>query len=341
MQNYQEIPKKIKCPICCTNGAHLLWSASSKQAAQNFVLYEKQPERFLKLVEHIESLWEQNTCDVVRCDKCGFCFSNPYIGGDEHFYRLAYDRSGYPTWKWEFQLTYNILSEFSKSDLKLLEIGAGDGAFVKKIAEDILSKESIVCTEFSKYGRHQIEKLGLKCLSQDVRSLSDAKLEGSFDVVCLFHVLEHMDRLDIFFQKLSWLMKVGGSLFIAVPNQRRIEFNELNGALLDMPPNHIGRWNNECFKEIGRRNGFNIEDYKVEKSSLLSMVKQFATYRFLRRSQQSGSFENHIQRIKNRHLLRIFQVIGAAVSSIMAIPAFTKKGVGEGNSQWVHLIKVK
>jgi len=341
MQNYQKISKKIKCPVCCTNDAHLLWSASSKQAAQHFVLHEKHPERFLELVAHIESLWGQNTCNVVQCDRCGFCFSNPYIGGDERFYRLAYDRSGYPTWKWEFQLTYNVLSKFSKSDLKLLEIGAGDGAFVKRIAEEILPKENIFCTEFSEYGRHQIEKFGLKCFSDDVRSLSNAELEENFDMVCMFQVLEHMDRLEVLFQKLNWLIKRGGSLFIAVPNPRRIEFNELNGALLDMPPNHVGRWNNECFKEIGRQNGFHIEEYEVEKSSFSTMAKQFVTYRFLRKSQQSGSVENHIQRIKNRNLLRIFQMIGVAINSIMAIPAFTKRGFGEGNSQWVHLIKVK
>lgn len=340
MQNYQKISKKIKCPVCCTNDAHLLWSATSRQAAQHFVLHEKHPDRFSELVSHIEVLWGQNTCEVVQCDKCGFCYSNPYIAGDIRFYELAYDRSGYPTWKWEFQLTYDVLKMFSNPERTLLEIGAGDGAFVKRIADEILPKENIFCTELSEYGRHQIEKLGLKCFPGDIRDLQSAESEGSFDIVCMFQVLEHMDRLDVLFRKLYWLMKTGGSLFIAVPNQRRIEFNELNGALLDMPPNHVGRWNKECFQEIGERNGFHLEEYKIEQSSFSTMARKFITHRFLRKSQQSGSLENHIQRIKNGRRLRIFQRIGVGVNAIMAIPALTKKGVGMGNSQWVHLIKL-
>lgn len=341
MQSYEQSLKKARCPICCTDNAHLLWYVSSKQAAQHFVLQEKYPDRFLDLVSHIENLWGQNTCEVVQCDKCSFCYSNPYIAGDERFYSLAYVRSGYPTWKWEFQQTYDVLNKSVRSGAKLLEIGAGDGAFVRRIAENILPKENILCTEFSEYGRRQIEKFGVKCLSEDVRNLSNAELEGSIDVVCMFQVLEHMDKLEALFKKLNWLIKKGGSLFIAVPNQSRIEFNELNGALLDMPPNHIGRWNKKCFDEIGRQNGFHVEDYQVEKMNYTSMAKQFVIYRFMRNSQQSGTFENRLLKVRNRHILKIFQVIGVAVNSIVAIPAFTRMNSGLGNSQWIHLIKAK
>lgn len=339
MQNYQQIPKTIKCPVCSTSKAHRLWDVTSNQAAQHFVLKEKYPERFSELVSHIEGLWEQNTCEVVQCDNCSFCYSNPYVAGDKRFYDLAYDRSGYPKWKWEFQLTYDLLKESSRSDLKLLEIGAGDGAFIKRISQYLLPKENIFCTEYSKYGRNQIEQLGVKCFSEDIRHLSSPELEGNFDIICMFQVLEHMDRLDILFQKLNWLMKTGGSLFIAVPNPQRIEFIELNGALLDMPPNHVGRWNRRCFEEIGNQNGFYVGDYKLEEYRLVPMAKQFVIYRYLQKAQQSGSFENKIQKIKNRKMLRTMQVLGVAVNSLVAIPAFIKKNFRTGDSQWVELIK--
>lgn len=339
MKDHQQISKKNRCPVCFNSNVHFLWSATSHQAAQNFVLQEKYPERFFELVSHIESLWGQTTCDIVQCDKCGFCYSIPYIAGDKKFYSLAVFRSGCPTWKWEFQLTFDSLNNYSGSDFKLLEIGAGDGAFVRRIAEKILPKKNILCTEYSKNWKYQIEKFGVKCLSEDVRNLSNAELKERFDIVCMFQVLEHMDRLEVLFQKIHWLMRDGGSLFIAVPNYKRIEFNELNGGLLDMPPNHIGRWNKKCFEEIGKRNGFLIEDYKIEKSSFISIAKQFIIYRLLRKSQQSGSFENQLLKIKNRYLLKIMHMIGVAVNTIKAIPALTKINSGLGNSQWVHFIK--
>lgn len=339
MQNYQQIPKKVRCPICCTDDSHLLWCVSSRQAAQHFVLQEKHPERFLELASHIESLLGQNTCEVVQCDKCEFVYSNPYIAGDDRFYSLAYVRSGYPTWKWEFQMTYDVLSKYASSNDKLLEIGAGDGAFVRRISEKILSKQNILCTEFSEYGRRHIEKFGVRCLSEDVRNLSSATTKKSFDIICMFQVLEHMDRLDVLFHKLNSLLKKRGSLFIAVPNERRIKFNELNGALLDMPPNHIGRWNKKCFEEVGKQYGFYVKDYRVEESSFTSMAKQFVVYRFMRKSQQKGSFENKISKINNLYLLKIMQIIGVAINSITAIPALTKMNYGLGGSQWIHFIK--
>lgn len=341
MKKYQYIPKKVRCPVCLTDNARRLWDTTSKQAAQHFVLKEKFPERFSELVSHIENLWGQNTCEVVQCMNCEFSYSNPYVAGDALYYKLLYLRCGYPSWKWEFQQTYNVLIKRSAADIKLLEIGAGDGAFVKRIAKKILPKKNILCTEFSEYGRQEINKFEIKCLSEDVRNLSDAALEKSMDIICMFQVLEHMDRLEELFKKLFWLIKKDGSLFIAVPNQIRIEFNELNGALLDMPPNHIGRWNKKCFEEIGKRHGFHVEDYKVEEYSFISMAKQFIIYRLLRKSQQSGSFENKILKIKNKYLLRTMQMIGLVVNSIAAIPALAKKNSGAGDSQWVHLIKIQ
>ena len=341
MQSYQNLLKKIGCPVCYKDSVLLLWSADSKEAAKNFVLQEQHPERFFKLVSHIETLWGQNTCEVVKCCNCDFCFSYPYIAGDAQFYSLAYVRSGYPKWKWEFQLTFDVVSNISDRNLKLLEIGAGNGAFIRRIVGKYLPKENITCIEFSDYGRQTIENLGVKCLPEDVRNLSNPALEKNFDVICMFQVLEHMDKLDVLFQKLNWLLKNGGSVFISVPNPSRIEFNELNSALLDMPPNHIGRWNKKCYEEIGKRYGFHVNDFRVEGLEFFSMVKQFVIYRFLKSSQRTGSFENKVLTIKNRYLLRIMQILAVGVNFIAAVPALIKMNSGHGNSLWIHLKKTK
>jgi len=319
-----------------------LWNVSSKQAAQHFVLKEQYPDTFADLVSHIEDLWGQNTCEVVQCDQCGFCYSYPYVAGDERFYSLAYVRSGYPKWKWEFQITYDVLRRNLRANDKLVEIGAGDGAFIRRIAEEILPKENIFCTEFSAYGRDQIKAFGVNCVSKDVRELSGLEFEKFADVICLFQVLEHMDRLDVLFEKLNWMLKPGGSIFVAVPNPNRIEFNELNGALLDMPPNHIGRWNKECFEALGKKNNLRVADYKIEDSAFVSMAKQLIIYRFLRNSQNSGSFSNKLRKVENGHLRSIAQVLGVTVNAIMGIPAvlsLIEAKSNLGNSQWVHFVQ--
>jgi predicted SAM-dependent methyltransferase len=155
----------------------------------------------------------------------------------------------------------------------------------------------------------------------------------------MFQVLEHMDGLDALFTKLHWLMKEGGSLFISVPNPLRTQFNELNGALLDMPPNHVGRWNKRCFEEMAAKTGFHVESYETEALNAVSMAKQFMQYRFLRKSQNGKSVANRITKIKNRRLRRPLQALGAGVELITGSRMLLRFDKTLGASLFVQLRK--
>ncbi len=340
MKSYLLKSTKVNCPVCDSNDAKILWKTTSDQSAQHYVLKQKDFQRHFKLTTQIESLWGQNTCEVIRCNNCDFCFSNPYVAGDEKFYTIAFERNGYPKWKWEFEETFKVLKDnTNNTHLKLLEIGAGDGAFINKIPPNILLKENIVCTEFSEFGRKKIENIGVKCYDIDFRNFKALEFHENYDFICMFQVLEHLDNIQLTFHKLNWLLKTGGSLFIAVPDNLRIEFNELNGALLDMPPNHIGRWNKKCFELVGIRFGFKIENYKTENASFISMAKQYINYRMLRKAQVHGSFENWIFCLKSNLFSKIFRVVGFALNTIYCIPILYNMDPNHGGSQWVHFIK--
>lgn len=342
MKNYQSLPTtEVICPICHSEFGKVLWSVNSSQAAQHYVLKEVDPQRFLKLTSHIEHLWKQKTCDVVQCNNCSFCYSNPYIAGDDKFYALAYERTGYPTWKWEHQLTYETLLHEDSKDLKLLEIGAGDGAFIKRITPNLTSTQNLVCTEFSDYGRNQIQNYGIKCFSQDIREIKDKTLEGYFNVVCMFQVIEHMDRLESLFETLNCLTQPDANLFLSVPNLKHIEFSELNGGLMDMPPNHIGRWNRKCFEIIGKRWGWQIDRFEIEKTDLISKALLFYKYRFWRTSQQSGTFANQIVQIKNSYLSKIMRLLGTGFYSLTDLRLLKLLNSEDlGLSQWIHMKKI-
>ena len=339
MQRYDLTPAQRECPVCYSSNAHVLWVVNSDQAAQHFVRKEADRTRFAELAAHIETLWGRQSCEVVRCDDCEFCFSHPYVAGDEAFYTLACDRGSYPTWRWEYQLTYEVLKDQAGSHHKLLEIGAGDGAFVRRVGGGLIRKENILCTEFSATGRERIRQHGFECFAEHIIELTTDELEGAYDFVCMFQVLEHMDQLDVLFQKLNWISKKGASLFIAVPNPKTIQFSELNGGLLDMPPNHIGRWNRSSFEAFGRRWGFTLQNHAIEDESMVSIVKTFLTYRFLKESQQAATLANRIRTIKNRSWRRAMQVVGVALSSMRALPALSRIRSDLGMSQWVHLVK--
>jgi 2-polyprenyl-3-methyl-5-hydroxy-6-metoxy-1,4-benzoquinol methylase len=342
IKHYQLTPTlEANCPICNSKSAQILWSVNSSQAAQHYVTKEAATQRFINLASHIKSLWKQDSCDIVRCDDCGFCYSNPYVAGDEKFYTFAYDRSGYPTWKWEHQLTYEVLLNEEVKNFKLLEIGAGDGAFVKGIVPNLTLSKNVVCVEFSDYGREQIQNYGIKCLSEDIREVKTEAFKEYFDVVCMYQVIEHMDRLDTLFQSLNWLTKPQAKLFISVPNPKQIEFSELNGGLMDMPPNHIGRWNKECFEKIGKRWGWQVDKFEIEKTNFISKAVLFYKYRFWRKSQESGTLANQISQIKNPHLNKLMRLAGIGFYTLKDLHILKKLRAKDlGLSQWVVMKKI-
>ena len=172
-------------------------------------------------------------------------------------------------------------------------------------------------------------------------SLSIAEIAGKFDILCLFQVLEHMDRLNELFERLNALSKTDSHLFISVPNAELIEFNESHGSLLDMPPNHIGRWNYQAFECIASQFGWLIKDYQKEPFNLKAILKQQIAYHYLRLSQCSSSLANRIERLKSENIrkpLRIFCACCYALCNISTLVQ-TLRNKNLGDSQWIHLVK--
>lgn len=343
--NYAHQPVTgVNCPVCGFDGGELLYSVTAAEAAQHYVLKEVNPERNQQLEAHIAKLWGQQTCDSIRCGSCGFGYANPYVAGDSIFYSLAYERSSYPAWKWEYAQTKTVIAKIASQTrpdtLRLLEIGAGNGAFVRKIAPELVAKENVLCLEYSDYGQKQILDYGVECRREDVRAL-DPSLSGKFNLICMFQVLEHMDKLDELFKKLNFLTTEGAHLFIAVPNPKRIQFNETTGSLLDLPPNHIGRWNRSGFEWMGSAHGWQLVEHLIEPKNIADTLKQQIAYRYLRVSQDPSSFANRIERIK----LGLFRKpLKSALAGIYALgrlgkllQAITYQDLGD--SQWVHLTK--
>jgi len=346
MNNYPLTEVTAFCPVCFEQKALLLYQVDSREAAQHFVLKEKDEAEFSALQMQIEKLWKNTVCKVLRCSNCSFSYAYPYVAGDSQFYSLAYKRESYPEWKWEYEVSYRVLERLlennQQKNIKLLEIGAGNGAFVRRISTRLIPRANILCTEFSDYGAGEIRRYGIDCRAVDVKEIDRAKYANYFGLVCLFQTLEHMDELDSLFTQLNLLTGSDADMFIAVPNDKNIELNENNEALLDMPPNHIGRWNRKAFEIICARHGWQIMEHKIEGGNFLPALKKFSVYRYLRESQRSGTVCNRVETIKNRLLHRCLQIPIVGFKAVAAIPLLRKIGASAlGDSQWIWLRKVR
>jgi 2-polyprenyl-3-methyl-5-hydroxy-6-metoxy-1,4-benzoquinol methylase len=325
--NYDLKPIAAQCPVCAAEEGLLLYSVNNLQSAQHFILKEKYENIHAKLANHIKKLWGSDHCKIIRCSNCSFCYANPYVAGDDEFYYYIYSRSTYQsTWKWEHQTCYEILKRMKEegklNNFRLLDIGAGDGVFVKKIAPCLTDKKDVVCTEYSDYCVSKIMEYGITCIKSDIRTLADQQYDSFFDVVCLFQVLPALDNNMLLFDRLKRITKRNANIFISVPNPDWITFNEINGGLLDMPPYHIGRWNKESFKRICQAYSWKLDKYEIEPDYFNGKLRSFILQKYSQKRQMKNSLANYIGRLKNKRIEKVFSIFPIIFDILWSAPQY-------------------
>jgi SAM-dependent methyltransferase len=316
-----DVPEIAPCPICGSTDGYGVAAYRADEAAQAFVPRKLEPSRHGALSRKLSMLWHDAPCVLRRCDRCDFLYADPFASGDAEFYELASPDTSYPKRKWEFDRTRQELRERGLVQPRVLEVGAGKGAFLRQLLEDGCSPENLQAIEFSSSGRAAIEKLGINCLAEGLRSVD---LGRTFGVVCMFQVLEHLDDYDGIFAALERLVRPGGHVFIATPNGAWISLNESRHLLRDMPPNHLTRWSRTSFASLARRFGWHLEQCELEPPSHLQSVSHVLADRYVRLVGDESFWESRAaelaMRIGSRRIARLIKA-GAALTSPACLSA--------------------
>ena len=130
--------KKIfsTCPLCSCNTATQLWAASCSEQASHFLSPLVNREKYEKLKDHIKYLQKSSFVSLNKCSECNFIYSFPNFAGDKKFYDLIFsDTNKYPQNRWEFMKSIDIIKNSNFKNPKILEIGSGDGAFIRKLVK--------------------------------------------------------------------------------------------------------------------------------------------------------------------------------------------------------------
>ncbi len=193
--------KLSNCPICNSN----------------------QFSPFLDCIDHTVS---RETFTIVQCNSCGFKFTNPrpdenkfgdYYKSEDYISHSntskGFVNSAYQTVrKYTLLKKLQLVSRYFKTG-KVLDIGSGTGDFLKTMSNAKWQTIGIEPSEETR--KFSVEKHQL-----DVRKEEDlTKLESeSFDVISMWHVLEHVPKLNERVAELKRLIKPKGIIIIAVPN---------------------------------------------------------------------------------------------------------------------------
>jgi 2-polyprenyl-3-methyl-5-hydroxy-6-metoxy-1,4-benzoquinol methylase len=168
------------------------------------------------------------TFEIWQCDNCSLRFTQdvPDAAAIGRYYRSENYISHTNTNKGLVNRLYHIARNQTLSDKyrlilsatriqqgKLLDIGAGTGAFVAHMKQRGWEVTGLEPDETARETASTVHRVQLL----DTGHLYSLPTD-SFDAITLWHVLEHVHDLHAYLEQLKKLIKRGGRIFIAVPN---------------------------------------------------------------------------------------------------------------------------
>ncbi|WP_317896964.1 class I SAM-dependent methyltransferase [Aurantibacillus circumpalustris] len=201
-----------------------------------------------------------NEVKIVKCSKTGFRFYYPLsVEGDNKFYIDLYSNNTkrlYQKVKWEFKQAASII----KNDSLLIDVGCGGGDFF-----DELAGKNCKCYGLDKsdFAGDLLKSKGVEFSNESIEIFAEKNLE-KFDYVTGFQILEHVKHPGKFISSMTKMLKKGGLLIIAVPNNEPYFLKYDKYHTLNLPPHHMGLWNKESLTNIAPHFGLRVKDFKYE-----------------------------------------------------------------------------
>lgn len=210
----------------------------------------------------------QEEFGICMCKKCGFHFTNPrptkqalapYYKSEEY---ISHSNSNQGLFGFLYQKVrkytlgkkYELVSNIKKDGESILDIGCATGQFLNEF-----KKRGWLCTGIEP----DEEARSFAKSNYDLKVFGEEKLNDlasdSFDVISMWHVLEHVSDLQKRVAELKRLIKANGTLFIALPNFDSWDAHHYENywAGLDVP-RHLHHFKKENVELLFEKHGFKM-----------------------------------------------------------------------------------
>lgn len=223
-------------------------------------------EEYLTVKDYTVS---QEQFKIVTCKKCGFIFTNPRPDGevigkyykDESYISHTNTSKGLiskiyqEVRKFTLKGKLNLINTLSPQKGKLLDVGCGTGMFLNVARENGWRVNGIEPDAGARAIAEEINQIKVK-----EQILSSFQTE-TFDIISLWHVLEHIHQLN---ETIEWLkdrLSKHGSIIIAVPNHesKDAEIYQQQWAAYDVP-RHLYHFTQKSIEELFNKHGFQLRE---------------------------------------------------------------------------------
>jgi 2-polyprenyl-3-methyl-5-hydroxy-6-metoxy-1,4-benzoquinol methylase len=212
-----------------------------------------------------------------RCLRCDLIFLHPSLTEEEEreFYRSQF-REAYHGAKYDIDAFHRRgqreaqrraahLERAHRLSGDVLEIGSATGYFLEE-ASRCEAIRGATGVELDDRQRRYAQSRGLRC----VRELDELE-EDRFDLIVLFHVLEHIGRPVDFLRELGPRLRPGGAIVVEVPNVEDALLSVYRIAAFQRfywHPAHRVYFSKNTLSETARRAGLSAVVEPVQRYSL-------------------------------------------------------------------------
>src|ERR1700722_3667230 len=218
----------------------------------------------------VDQTVSHETFSIWQCGNCGLRFTQdvPDAGAIGRYYQSDNYISHSNTSKGLVNRLYHLVRRQTLSDKyrligsatrtrqgKLLDIGAGTGAFVGYMQEKGWEVTGLEPDETARRVALTDHRVGLLEMDQLFCLPPD-----SFDAITLWHVLEHVHDLHPYLERLKTLVRRSGRIFIAVPNYTcyDAEVYQAFWAAYDVP-RHLYHFSPEAMESLLTQHGLQLQ----------------------------------------------------------------------------------
>ena len=237
---------------------------------------------FLSLDDYFLS---KESFEISLCEECGFKFTNPvpretelpkYYESEEYISHSNTSK-GLVNKVYRLVRNHSIKKKVGIATAKMnrgeaLDIGCGTGDFLNEMSKHGWKVKGIEPNDVAR--NNAITNFGLD-VGEEAQLFKFDK--DTFDVITMWHVLEHVYNLDKHLSQIKNILRKDGRLVIALPNADSMDAKIYKNfwAAYDVP-RHLHHFNQSSFKRLMGKYGFEIAETKpmVFDSFYISMLSE-------------------------------------------------------------------
>jgi len=162
--------------------------------------------------------------------------------------------------KFSFQRKLRLILRHKPAGNRVLEIGCAQGKLLNNLPS-VFEKFGI---EVNESGRRYIQDHypNITVYQDDIEHESFGDYSKKYDIIIMWHVLEHIKNPSVFLQRLSSLLNKNGVFIFEVPNRNSLGFRLTRKQWFHLDtPRHLYHFNQHSLKQLLNQQGLKIVAY--------------------------------------------------------------------------------